>query len=120
MNDVMEKRLGSFPSMGERGILEVSLNNLRDARLVEPCRHGCNKLLEFWITFEFIQTLVLVTKMTGLCVNEDGWSIPLSPFDRVANSRHRLRWAHILVTQFCDTQNAQTTLSCEPEDIYLE
>ena len=90
MNDIVEKRLGSFPSMGERGILEVLLNGLRDARLVEPCRHRCNELLEFWITFEFIRTLVLVTKMTGLRVDEDGWSIQLSPFDKAANEYYRL------------------------------
>ena len=52
MNDVMEKWFGSFPSMGERGISEVVLNGLCDARLVEPCRHRCNELLEFWITLE--------------------------------------------------------------------
>ena len=120
MKDVMEKRFGSFPSMGERGILKVVLNRLRDARLVEPRRHGCNKFLEFWITFEFIQTLALVIEMTCLRVDEDERSVTLSPFDRAPNSCHRLRWAHILVTQFCNTQNAQTTLSCESEDVYPE
>ena len=96
--------------MGERGISKVLLNGLRDARLVEPCRHRSNKLLEFWITFEFILALVLVTKMTDLHVNEDRWSVSLSPFDKDANSLHCLRWAHIVVTQFYKTQDLKVVV----------
>ena len=100
MKDVVEQRLGSFPCMGERGISKVFLDDLSDARVVESCRHGRNKFHEFRISFEFIHTIALVTKMASLCVNDDQRSVPQSALDGVANSRRSLRWAHILFTQF--------------------
>ena len=90
MKDIVEQWFGSFPSMGERGVSKVFLNDLLDARVVQSYRHRRNKLHEFWISFEFIHTLVLVTKATSLRVDEDERSVPLSPLDSATNSRHRL------------------------------
>jgi len=63
---------------------------LPDARMIKSC-HGRDEFHELWISFESIHTLTLVTKTAGLCINDDQWSILLSPLDSAANSRFRLR-----------------------------
>jgi len=90
MEDIVEQRFGSFPSMRERGISEVFLYDLPDARMIKSC-HGRDEFHELWISFEFIHTLTLVTKMAGLRVDDDQRSVSLSPLDSAANSRFRLR-----------------------------
>ena len=105
MKDVVEQRFGSFPSMGERGISEVFLDDLSDVGVVESYRHGRNEFHEFWISFELIHTLALVTKTASFCVNDDQGSVPLSALDSAANSRLRLRRADILFTQLCERRD---------------